>query len=658
MPGSAPAVGAPAVAWTHTMTFTRKPLWIALCLAVAGCQSAATPAPSAPAGLALSAWSAAGTDGLEAAQLIATDGSNLDADRLLAGRDGLRLLDGSGRTLAHRAGFYGPTDHRVSADGLLVATMDLDRQTPVLMTLQDGQHGSTPLALPQPAFKVEGLCLYRDAARNVFLFLVGEEGQGEQWLVGQDTRLVTPRRVRGLALPPESEHCQVDDSRDRLYVNEAGVGLWAYDAHPEAELKRRPVALMQPFGNIAQSAAGMAVVPGGVLLLDAEARQLLRYRDGSAGWQAEPALALGDLDDAEQLSVRPAVGGVELLIAHDEGLHGGTLDWRPSAAETEASLPVVPVQAQTEPVPSLGDAADDPAIWVHPTDATRSRVLGTDKQGGLMVYDLAGTLLQSLPVGRLNNVDVRPNFRLGDRTVDLAVASNRDRNALHLFAIDRQSGVVSELGLAPTPLKDIYGLCLFQDRDGSIHALPNDKDGRFLQYRLDGRDGSIRAVRVRQFKVGSQPEGCVADDAAQRLYVGEEKHGVWSLDARAEVEPRLEPVIEVGEALHADVEGLALYRTADHSYLVVSSQGNDSYLVLDAAPPYRLRGAFRLGLNAERGIDGASETDGLEVTSANLGGPWHAGMLVVQDGRKRMPETAQNFKYAAWADIARALKLP
>ena len=79
---------------------------------------------------------------------------------------------------------------------------------------------------------------------------------------------------------------------------------------------------------------------------------------------------------------------------------------------------------------------------------------------------------------------------------------------------------------------------------------------------------------------------------------------------------------------------------------------------MDAEPPYALRGAFRVGVNAVAGIDGASETDGLDVTSANLGGPWSKGMLVVQDGRKRMPEQAQNFKYIPWSDVANALHLP
>ena len=33
-------------------------------------------------------------------------------------------------------------------------------------------------------------------------------------------------------------------------------------------------------------------------------------------------------------------------------------------------------------------------------------------------------------------------------------------------------------------------------------------------------------------------------------------------------------------------------------------------------------------------------------------------MLVVQDGRKRMPEQTQNFKFVPWTDVAKALRLP
>lgn len=324
----------------------------------------------------------------------------------------------------------------------------------------------------------------------------------------------------------------------------------------------------------------------------------------------------------------------------------------------EPVIPEVAAVRQTDPVGRQGDAADDPAIWIHPTQPSKSRVLGTNKKQGLLAYDLDGKLLQELAVGRLNNVDVRPNFKFGTHIFDLAVASNRDHNSLSLFSIDRTTGELREAGEVPTPLKAIYGICLFQPASGEIYAIANDKDGTFLQYRLSAPDGRVHGELVRQFKVDSQPEGCVADDQRQRLFIGEEDVGVWAVDARADQPATLTSVIKVGPQLHADVEGLALYQSDKRDYLVISSQGNDSYLVVDAEPPFAAHGAFRVGLNAAAGIDGASETDGLEVTAINLGGPWSKGMLVVQDGRKRMPEQTQNFKFVPWAEVTRTLNLP
>ncbi|MGE8362243.1 phytase [Pseudomonas sp.] len=595
---------------------------------------------------------------VEAAQWLAGDSFLPGSERLLSSeKQGLFVQDGKGATRAHLAGTFGSIDHRVGSGGLLVAALDVDRQQAMAVNLANGTW-STPQYLPQPSFKIDGLCLYRDAADNAFVFLVGEEGLGEQWLVAhREVPLAKPQRVRSLSLPPASEYCQVDDDAELLYVNEETVGLWAYEAHDEADLVRYPVGLVKPFGDIDQALAGVALVPGGVLALDPASGNLHRYRRDGRTWQAEPVLHLAGLNEPEGLSVRASANGVDLLLRDDDGLHQGALSWQPKAPTPSTPLPILPALVQTDVVPSLGDAADDPAIWVNPQTPEASRVLATDKQGGLLVYDLAGNELQSLPVGRLNNVDVRAGFDLAGQQVDLAVASNRDHNSLHLFAIERQSGDVRDIGQVPTPLSEIYGLCLFKDAEGAIYAIPNDKDGTFLQYRLSAADGQAKGQLVRQFKVDSQPEGCVADDAGERLFVGEEDVAVWALGARADAPVTLEKVIGVGDTVHDDIEGLAFYRGAAANYLVISSQGNDSYVVLDGQAPYAERGAFRIGLNAELGIDGASETDGLEVTSANLGGPWSQGMLVVQDGRKRMPEDRQNYKYLPWTAISAALGL-
>jgi len=347
------------------------------------------------------------------------------------------------------------------------------------------------------------------------------------------------------------------------------------------------------------------------------------------------------------------------LVAFGGPTHAGTALSASSTLDIENASETVDimVRAQSDPVPSLGDAADDPAIWLS-DQPERSRVLGTDKQSGLAVYDLAGHELQYLPVGRLNNVDVRSGFSLGDRTIDLAVASRRDGNTLQWFSIDPGSGQVAVLGRTPTELDNIYGLCLFKNRAGEISAFANDKDGRVIQYRLSGKQDQPHAEPVRRFRVASQPEGCVAHDRHEILYLGEEERAVWALDARAYADTTLHKVIGVGGAIEADIEGLALYHGDNYNYLIISSQGNNSYVVVDAEPPYTFRGAFRLSLNAEAGIDGTSDTDGIEITSANLGGAYARGLMVAQDGRNRMPNANQNFKYAAWQDIADALKLP
>lgn len=178
-----------------------------------------------------------------------------------------------------------------------------------------------------------------------------------------------------------------------------------------------------------------------------------------------------------------------------------------------------------------------------------------------------------------------------------------------------------------------------------------------MQYKIQSKASGLSVEEVLRFKVSSQPEGCVVDDEHDRIYVGEEAKAVWTTRLDDPKQIQLQPVITVGEQVKADIEGLAIYKGQVRDYLVISSQGDDSYVVVDAAAPYQLRGKFKILANLNHEIDAVSETDGLEVTSANLGGIWKKGMLVVQDGRKRMPEGNQNYKYVAWEKIAQALGL-
>ncbi|WP_431259687.1 phytase [Roseateles chitinivorans] len=329
-----------------------------------------------------------------------------------------------------------------------------------------------------------------------------------------------------------------------------------------------------------------------------------------------------------------------------------------SAAQPRPVIPVARPSAQTEPVRGGGDAADDPAIWVHPTQPARSRILGTDKKRGLAVYDLQGREAQFLPVGRVNNVDLRQRVRYGGRTWDLAVATQRDRRSVLLFGIDG-AGRISTLAEFPTGLDEVYGICSARNPAGGLDAFVNDKDGRVLQLRVTQRAGAWSASTVASMKLSTQPEGCVADEPGRQLFVGEEKRGLWrvALDADGRLGDAT-LILPVGELLHADVEGMAVHRGPDGAWLVVSSQGNDSYVVLDADAPHAVKGRFGVGLNPARGIDAASETDGLDITSASLGGEYGEGLLVVQDGHKRWPMGRQNFKLVPWREVVRVIEAP
>ncbi|MDD9962960.1 MAG: phytase, partial [Gammaproteobacteria bacterium] len=55
--------------------------------------------------------------------------------------------------------------------------------------------------------------------------------------------------------------------------------------------------------------------------------------------------------------------------------------------------------------------------------------------------------------------------------------------------------------------------------------------------------------------------------------------------------------------------------------------------------------------------DGVSETDGIDVTSANLGPDFAHGLFIAQDGRNITPAERQNFKLVPWQRVAEVLGL-
>lgn len=312
---------------------------------------------------------------------------------------------------------------------------------------------------------------------------------------------------------------------------------------------------------------------------------------------------------------------------------------------------------ETDIVNRYGDAADDPAIWVNQLNPSESLVIGTNKKGSLNTYNLQGKLVARHNVGRVNNVGLAYNW--GDQNIDIAVASNRTNNSLSIFSIDKQSGEFTFQTNISTPLPDIYGLCVFSI-DNRAEVLVNSTDGRYLHYRLlqtkvTNSQSLITAALLHDFTLPSQPEGCVVDNETQTAFLGEEGAGIWALDVSS---PKNTPsrVIDLERPVVGDIEGLALFDVDGERYLIASSQGNNQYAVFQSGAPYRLVGMVKVGPNYEAGIDGVSETDGLEATNVNLTGPFSRGLFVVQDGRNVMPSERQNFKLISGTALENAIR--
>ncbi|MDO3387279.1 phytase [Gilvimarinus sp. SDUM040013] len=541
---------------------------------------------------------------------------------------------------------------------VLVATVVGTAATPRIFQV-NGTSVKEVAALPSPDFLPETLCMAVNPQGEVSLFIVDERGSAEHWLVYAGGE-ISPIKVRNLPIPPNTIACDAD-SRGGLFVLEEGVGIWRYEADPERPSGREIIDLVAPRGQLAGGAEAISVVGDELIAVAADTKQVFSYRSANQRWTAQPIGQWAALGEAE--SLRTWVVDDKLhLIARDDDL-GHTvqthLSYQPvsrAATNTVNDVSIVKPIMQTEPVVRFGDAADDPAIWVHPTQPELSRVLGTDKKHGLGVYSLQGQQLDMLETGRLNNVDLRYGFDFGDGVADIAVATQRDENSLSVYRIHPTEGSVVHVAELPTGLEEIYGLCMYQDGDAT-YAIANGKSGRFEQYLISATNGKLHGTLARNFAVDTQPEGCVADDKRGRLFVGEEDIGVWTLSARAEDATKLELVKAIDSELVADVEGLALYPAVDSRFLIVSSQGDDAYLVLNAHAPFEVLGKFSVGNNLPLGIDAISETDGLEVTHRSLGKGLEYGAFIAQDGHNVMPEQPQNFKLVPWQDIARELQL-
>ncbi len=369
------------------------------------------------------------------------------------------------------------------------------------------------------------------------------------------------------------------------------------------------------------------------------------------------------LDNIEGITFGPTLAGGQqsLILVSDNNFSGTQFTQVLAVALDVEAIPTIEAIAETpaetrfaDPlVDVVGPDPDDPAIWLHPFDADQSVIVTSHKNAGLRVYDLAGNEIQSIePAGvRYNNVDVLYNVNVGGSDKDLFVTSDRANDTLAIYAIDPTTRLLGDVTAATMPASifgvddgeaTAYGLDAYTAADGTPYVFVTQAGGdKVAQLKLvDAGAGKVSAELVRTLQLPNpsgldpedlQSEGIVVDDVGGFVYVAVEGGGIYKFDADpATGGGMIEFVAPDADFLVPDLEGLSIRYADDGSrQLFVSSQGDATYSVLDLAT-----GAFlgRLAIGDGPTIDGAEESDGVDIFSGPLGSAFPNGLLVVQDG--------------------------
>ena len=495
--------------------------------------------------------------------------------------------------------------------------------------------------------------------------------------------------MRRLHVASTVEHCVADDTTGQLYVSEQAVGIWRFNAEPETEIVPVLIDAVR-LGKITEEVGGLALYDGGdaakwLIASNASAGQLYVYDHAkddayvgaltatSAGgrrWRTGRAfrdqlISLGrakarsSSDDEDGSNYKIVPFG---KIAQALGINAGSP--QPLTAPVAPTFPIVHPTIETDPVASAADAADDPAIWANPANPAASWVIGTDKQGGLHVYDMQGKSRHFAADGKMNNVDLQdglPARRARHRAGDRERPDQQGRR--HLFARhgDRSAHQYRGRHPADRPVGPLWAVHVPRVSADDNYVFISDPDGLVRQWELvPTRVRQSPAKQVRDIKFSSQTEGCVADDRERHSLCRGRRYRPVARDGRPVESATPVAVDKVADnpKIKDDMEGVGIYDLGGgRGYLIVSSQGNNSYAVYRREGDHAYLGSFSVIADPAKGIDGISETDGLDVSSANLGPGFEHGAMIAQDGRNVLPVENQNFKFVPWSTIARSLNL-
>ena len=304
----------------------------------------------------------------------------------------------------------------------------------------------------------------------------------------------------------------------------------------------------------------------------------------------------------------------------------------------------VTANVETEPVFAGDDAADDMCVLENIINPESSLIISSDKKYGIIVYDLEGVKLYDYEVGRINNVDILPSRSLQNKYI--VAGTNRTYNSIDIYLFNSAGELENLILRKEIPsLKDVYGITFYRD-DFNTYLFISDKKGNVEQWSYNNDEVNSEIKFVRKLKFSSLVEGLVADESKGKIYIGQERKGIWELNAFPSFDSQKKLIFKKSKNFKPDFEGLALRDDGNgEGYLIASVQGSNGYLIIDRKS-LDAKIFFRI-IDGDI-IDGTTETDGIDVTSIKTR-KFPNGFFIAQDDDN--DGLNQNFKLVDWNKI-------
>ena len=304
----------------------------------------------------------------------------------------------------------------------------------------------------------------------------------------------------------------------------------------------------------------------------------------------------------------------------------------------------VTANVETEPVFAGDDAADDMCVLENFNNSESSLIISSDKKYGIIVYDLEGVKLYDYEVGRINNVDILPSRSFQNKYI--VAGTNRTYNSIDIYLFNSKGELENLILRKEIPsLKDVYGVTFYRD-DFNTYLFISDKKGNVEQWSYNNDEVNSEIKFVRKLKFSSLVEGLVADESKGKIYIGQERKGIWELNAFPSFDSQKKLIFKKSKNFKPDFEGLALRDDGNgEGYLIASVQGSNGYLIIDRKS-LDAKIFFRI-IDGDK-IDGTTETDGIDVTSIKTS-KFPNGFFIAQDDDN--DGLNQNFKLVDWNKI-------